>query len=131
MLIAAIVLITAALVFYTLGVWTERRHGVLQWRHAALFALGLLFDVSGTAVMGRIAAQNAVAGAAPAGILTQIMQVTGALALVVMAVHLAWAVVVLIRDRAEEKEKFHAFSVGVWALWLVPYFTGMVGSMAS
>ena len=130
MLSSAIVLITLALVFYTMGVWAERRHGTLTWLHVVFFALGLTFDVSGTWVMGRIAATQGLQTAGTAGVLNQIMAVTGALALAIMAIHLVWAIAVVIRDRANERAAFHKFSVAVWAFWLIPYFTGMIGSMA-
>lgn len=53
------------------------------------------------------------------------MAVTGAAALLLMAAHLTWAVVVLVRDRAVDRQRFHALSLGVWLVWLVPYVTGM------
>ena len=40
-----------------------------------------------------------------------------------------WALVVVIRHRQSELAVFHCFSVVVWAIWLVPYFTGMIGAM--
>lgn len=58
-----------------------------------------------------------------------IMPITGALALILMAVHFVWALVVVIRHRQSELAVFHCFSVVVWAIWLVPYFTGMIGAM--
>lgn len=129
MLVVAIALITSALVLYTTGIWAERRAGSLKPVHAALFGAGLTADASGTFVMTRIAAEGGAAQAGAAGVLTQIMAVTGALALVLMALHLAWAIVVLIRNRPEEKLTFHRFSLAVWAIWLVPYVTGMASSM--
>ncbi len=129
MLIPAIVLIAGALVAYTAGVWSERRSGTLHWWHAGLFGLGLTLDASGTWVMSRIADAGGLATDGTAGVLNQIMAVTGALALALMALHLLWAVVVLVRDRAAEKRTFHRFSLAVWGLWLLPYVTGMLGSM--
>ena len=58
-----------------------------------------------------------------------IMAITGALALILGAVHFVWALVVVIRHRQSELAVFHCFSVVVWAIWLVPYFTGMIGAM--
>ncbi len=124
MLILAIVLITSALVFYTAGVWAERRSGSLTWGHVALFAAGLTFDATGTTVMSRIAA----AGTSSTGLLSQIMVVTGALALVLMAGHLAWALIVMWRDRPSERLVFHKLSLAVWGIWLLPYVTGMLSS---
>lgn len=127
MLAAAVTLITSALVLYSAGVWTEHHAGVLRARHAALFGGGLTMDALGTLIMSRIAAAHT---SAPTGALTQVMQLTGGLALVLMALHLAWAVVVLLRSRAGEREAFHRFSLLVWGIWLIPYVTGMLGSAA-
>ena len=129
-LIPAIVLITAALAFYSAGVWSERRVGRLRWRHAALFGAGLVLDASGTALMTLIAAESSRDRAGAAGILNGLMAWTGAAALALMAVHLAWAVVVLIRNRESERLAFHRFSLAVWALWLIPYLAGALGSAA-
>lgn len=124
MLIAAIVLITGALILYTSGVWAERRSGTLRWAHVGLFAAGLTFDATGTAVMSRIAASAQVAP----NLLNQIMAVTGLIALLLMAGHLVWALVVMWRDRPNERLVFHVLSVAVWGIWLVPYSTGIIGS---
>lgn len=127
MLPVAIILITAALAAYSFGVWAEHRHGTLRPLHVAAFAVGLACDASGTWLMSLIADQQS----GPRGILTQVMMVTGALALVLMLAHLVWALVVLLRDRPAERASFHRLSVGVWAFWLIPYLTGMAGSMVS
>ncbi|WP_179872115.1 HsmA family protein [Microcella indica] len=127
MLLPAIILITLALVLYSVGVWAERAQKVLKPWHAVFFGLGLAADASGTYLMSLIAESNREAGVEP-GILTQIMAVSGVIALVLMAVHFVWAIVVLVRDREAEKHRFHRFSVVVWAIWLVPYLTGAIGS---
>jgi len=127
MLLPAIILITLALVLYSVGVWAERAQKVLKPWHAVFFGLGLAADASGTYLMSLIAESNREAGVEP-GILTQIMAISGVIALVLMAVHFVWAIVVLVRDREAEKHRFHRFSVVVWAIWLVPYLTGAIGS---
>ncbi len=127
MLLPAIILITLALVFYTIGVWAERAQKVLKPWHTAFFGLGLAADASGTYLMSLIAEGNRQAGVEQS-ILNQIMAMSGVIALVLMAVHLAWAVIVLVRNRENEKHSFHRFSVVVWAIWLVPYITGALGS---
>ncbi|WP_181762905.1 hypothetical protein [Rhodococcus spelaei] len=38
---------------------------------------------------------------------------------------------VLVRDRPSEKAGFHRFSIVVWSIWLVPYFTGAIGAMTA
>lgn len=79
MLLTAIVLITAALVFYSTGVWSERRAGRLRWGHVGLFGAGLAFDAAGTTLMAMIAAdsdRSRTGGAA--GVLNSVMAFTGA-----------------------------------------------------
>lgn len=128
MLPAAIITITLALVFYTIGVWGERLQGILKPWHTVFFGLGLISDATGTFQMTQIAAAQREAGIVQ-GPLTQLMAVTGTIAILLMAVHLIWAIVVLRRNREAEKRTFHKFSVIVWAIWLVPYFAGMASSM--
>ena len=63
-------------------------------------------------------------------VLAQLMAATGLVALLLMALHLGWAVVTMIRDRFDEKRVFHRFSIVVWVIWLIPYFTGMAAARA-
>ena len=128
MLIPAIILITAALVFYTIGVWAEHLQKVLKWWHAGLFALGLICDASGTYLMSKIADSDEVQAVGVGAGLNTIMAVTGAAALLLMVLHLVWAIIVLARNREAEKKSFHKFSLVVWAIWLIPYFTGAIGA---
>lgn len=127
MLVIAIVLITAALVWYTVGVMAELRAGRLRPWHVVAFLLGLTFDATGTFVMGQIARTSGAATVS--GPLASVMAVTGAIALVLMALHATWALVVLVRNRASELLGFHRFSLWVWAVWLIPYATGAASAM--
>ena len=40
-----------------------------------------------------------------------------------------WAFIVLIKNKQEAKERFHKFSLIVWAIWLIPYLIGMFMGM--
>ncbi|HSN36689.1 MAG TPA: HsmA family protein [Arthrobacter sp.] len=128
MLLPAIILITSALVFYSIGVWSEHLQRVLKWWHAGFFALGLICDASGTYLMTQLAASGEVRPDGIGGGLNAVMAVTGAAALLLMVIHLGWAVIVLLRNRDVEKKRFHKFSLLVWAIWLVPYCTGAIGT---
>ena len=55
LLICAIVAISLALVFYTIGVWSEHKEKVLKKLHVLFFGLGLAFDTTGTSIMSVIA----------------------------------------------------------------------------
>lgn len=55
MLIYAIISISLALVFYTIGVWSEKVQGQLKKWHLTIFWIGLIFDTIGTTLMSKIA----------------------------------------------------------------------------
>jgi len=44
-------IITMALVFYSIGVWSERIQGRLKWWHLVFFWIGLVCDTVGTGMM--------------------------------------------------------------------------------
>lgn len=122
MLVYAIISITSALVFYTIGVWSEKIQGTLKNWHIATFWVGLLFDTIGTTLMGKIAAS---------GIQLNFHAVTGSLAIVLMLFHAVWATVVSVKDNSNAKSEFHKLSIIVWLIWLIPFITGMfLGMMA-
>lgn len=129
MLIAAIVLISAALVAYTAGVWAEHRAGRLRPLHAVLFGTGLAFDSTGTFLMSKLAAAGTYASDGLAGTLSTVMAITGAAALILMGLHLLWTLGVLLKGSDAARRVFHRFSLTVWVIWLVPYFTGMASAM--
>lgn len=113
------ILISLALVFYTIGVWSERFAGRLKGWHLIFFWGGLVFDTVGTGMMMESAG----------GLTFDIHGVTGVLAILLMFVHAAWASMVLIRKDEKAIANFHKFSVLVWVIWLVPYFTGFFVSI--
>jgi len=115
----AMFLITLALVFYSIGVWSERVAGQLKWWHLIFFWTGLIFDTIGTAIMMEMAG----------GIGIDIHSLTGVLAILLMIIHAIWATVVLMRKDERMIANFHKFSVVVWLIWLIPYFSGFVVSM--
>jgi len=117
----AVIFINLALIFYTAGVWWERVAGVLRWPHLLLFWAGFAADTAGTEMMYRILGR----------IEFNLHGITGLTALSLMLIHALWASWVLWRDNVEAKRYFHRFSILVWAIWLVPYFTGYLLSMAS
>ena len=128
MLIAAIVLISAALLLYSSGVWAERRGGGRRPPPPGRVGAGGGGGAAGPWVLRPIARAGSYETTGVAALLTTLMAVTGALALVLMAVHLAWALVVLWKGSDNARRTFHRFSLVVWALWLVPYFTGMASA---
>jgi uncharacterized repeat protein (TIGR03987 family) len=129
MLAASIVLITAALVAYTTGVWAEHRSGTLKWWHVVAFGVGLTCDASGTTMMAVTAATGVHTRVDRNPVLAGVMATTGTLAILLMALHLAWAIVTMVRNNDAARRRFHKFSLVVWSIWLVPYVTGMLAAM--
>ena len=118
---SASAVITAALVCYTIGVWSERLQGRLRPWHLAFFYLGLVFDTVGTGMMFEFAG----------GMTFDVHGISGLLAILLMLVHAAWATVVLLRRDEAWIRRFHRFSLAVWAIWLIPYFSPMVFAIAT
>lgn len=127
-LIFAIVTITLALVFYTIGVFSERKSKSLSKTHVIIFWLGLLCDTTGTLTMGKIAKSGMGTMSAMGEALHGI---TGFLAIVLMLFHAVWATWVLYKNDEKKKETFHKFSIIVWAIWLIPYVIGMILGMSN
>ena len=119
MTITASIVITLALLFYSIGVWSERISGRLKTWHLVFFWLGLLCDTWGTGMMFDMAG----------GFTSDVHGLTGLIAIILMFVHAVWATVVLARRDERWITSFHRFSVSVWVIWLVPYFSPMFFAM--
>jgi uncharacterized repeat protein (TIGR03987 family) len=120
--IAAAVLITLALIFYSIGVWSERIARYLHPWHVAAFWIGFAFDVSGTWAM-HLLAQGPFE-------LLESHTLTGQIALWLMLAHALWATWVIRRGSEDARTGFHRFSLLVWLFWLIPYFGGMYLGMS-
>jgi uncharacterized repeat protein (TIGR03987 family) len=118
-LLVAIIAMISALLLYTVGVWSERIAGRLKTWHLVLFWIGFIFDTTGTTLMGQIAGKMDF----------DLHGITGALAIILMLSHAIWASVVLRQKNEKAIVNFHKFSILVWLVWLVPFFTGMAGAM--
>ena len=116
-LIASVLLINAALLFYSLGVWAERLARYLKRWHVVTFWIGFAFDVSGTTAMHFISDN-------PFDI-TNPHTLTGQVALWLMCFHAGWATRVIKKDNKEIRSQFHRFSIFVWLIWLIPYLGGV------
>ena len=122
LLLKAVIAITMALIFYTIGVWSEHRARVLKPVHLAFFWLGFCMDTTGTMMMSRLSGDSASSLIGAHGI-------TGVIAILLMLVHAIWATVVLMRRDEKTALVFHRFSIIVWLSWLVPFVLGMMMGM--
>jgi len=112
----SMIVISLALVFYSIGVWSERFQGKLKIWHLVFFWFGLVCDTWGTGLMIEMAG----------GLTFDIHGVTGVLAILLMLIHAIWANLVLIKRDENAINNFHKFSLIVWFIWLIPYFSPMI-----
>lgn len=117
LLIYSSVLISLALIFYSVGVWAERLSRYLKKWHLIAFWTGFAFDVSGTFLMHLIS-EN------PFNPL-DFHTLTGQIALWLMLAHAIWASIVVSKQNENLRKKFHRYSIFVWFVWLIPYIGGM------
>ena len=116
----ATIIISLALLFYSIGVWSERIQGRLKVWHTLFFWAGLIFDTWGTGMMLEFAG----------GLTFDIHGISGLLAIILMLVHAIWATYVLVKKDEKMIVSFHKFSVFVWLVWLIPYLSPMFFQMA-
>ena len=117
---AAVIIINLALLFYSIGVWGERLQGRLKVWHTVFFWFGLVCDTWGTGLMFEFVG----------GMSYDIHGISGLLAIILMLVHAIWATVVLLKKDEKMIVNFHKFSIFVWLVWLIPYFSPMAFRMA-
>jgi len=113
---SASIIITLALVFYSIGVWSERFAGKLKTWHLVFFVFGLICDTWGTGMMFEMVG----------GMAFDVHGITGLIAILLMLIHAVWAFVVLIKKDEKAIHNFHKFSLFVWFIWLIPYFSPMI-----
>ena len=134
-LLAAIVIISMALIFYSVGVWSERIQGRLKGWHVTAFGLGLVCDFVGTAFMAELVRLT--------GHDNSLHATLGSIAIFLMAIHAGWAFWTFRKVQklwafwtfrkgsARAKRNFSRFSVIVWWVWLIPYFIGVYLGMTA
>lgn len=122
-LLAAIVIISLALIFYSVGVWSERIQGRLRAWHVMAFGLGLICDFVGTTFMAelvRLTGQD-----------NRLHAVLGSIAIFLMTIHAVWAFWTFRKGSPQAKRNFSKFSIIVWVIWLIPYFIGAYLGMST
>ncbi len=122
LLLFSTVSITLALIFYSVGVWSERISRLLKKWHVVAFWIGFSFDITGTVAMHYIS-DNAFD-------ITDLHTLTGQIALWLMLAHAIWATRVVKQNNQQLRKLFHRYSLFVWLIWLVPYIGGMLMGMS-
>jgi uncharacterized repeat protein (TIGR03987 family) len=112
-----ILLVTSACLLYTTAIWTEQFQGRLTGRIIALFVAGFTCDITGTLCMFIRARSRQ----APAGI----HGLSGSIALVIMLIHLIWALISLKHRTDRSAKHFNQFSPFAWCMWMIAFLTGI------
>ncbi|MFH0804673.1 MAG: HsmA family protein [Patescibacteria group bacterium] len=109
-----VLLICAALILYTTAIWTEKFQRILRRWMVTVFALGFTCDLAGTSAMvWRSIGQP-----------LDVHECAGVAALVIMALHLGWATLALVRG-GQYSHLFSRYSVYAWGVWLIAFITGV------
>ncbi|MBL1422211.1 MAG: TIGR03987 family protein [Alphaproteobacteria bacterium] len=111
----AAILFTLAFLFYTIGIWAEYFSKRLKKWHAIAFFLGVIADTVATGVITKYVG----------GFVYNAHSIIGMIGLILMIVHLIWAVIVLRSKNEIALSNFHKFSIFVWAIWMMAYLSGV------
>jgi uncharacterized repeat protein (TIGR03987 family) len=122
-LVFSTIAITLALVFYSIGVWSERLARILKRKHLAFFWAGFVFDTTGTTLMTTLATTISN------GNFLNLHALTGVLAIALMLFHAIWGTLTLISGNERRLRNFHKFSIIVWIIWLIPYCLGFIANI--
>ncbi|HLC64472.1 MAG TPA: hypothetical protein VJK25_04000 [Patescibacteria group bacterium] len=105
--------ITAALIMYSLAIWTEHFSKEIRAWMVITFSAALTCDLIGTGIT-----------ALHREVLTiNLHGLFGFLALTVMALHFCWAFIAITRQ-GKAAEYFHCWSTKTWCIWLVAFVSG-------
>ena len=111
----AIVFIVTALIFYSVAIWTEKIIGRLKFWLVILFSLGFICDLVGTSLMFARATTK---------FSFSVHTFCGYSALLIMALHLSWAILAL-KKSGKYEQYFTRFSLMAWLVWLLAFFSGV------
>lgn len=104
-----------ALILYSTAIFAHKYRGTLRTWMMAVFGAGLTADVAGTILLCVLPSH---------GWKWTFHSVSGLLALVIMALHFAWALVAVTR-KGKSEERFHRWSLRAWLLWLAAFISGI------
>jgi uncharacterized repeat protein (TIGR03987 family) len=118
-LMAAIVFIVCALLFYSISIWSTKITKKLKLWHVVLSWLGFACDFTGTMLMSILAGKWE----------WNLHGITGAAAIVLMLGTAIWMTYTYVTKKETLLASYHKFSIVVWVIWLIPFVGGMAGGM--
>ena len=120
MLIYAIIFITSALLFYTIGIWCCRIQRKLKKWHLIMIYLGLISDILGTTIMSKISAK---------GFQFNFHGITGLFGIILMLFQALWGTKAVNSGDENARANFLKFSIPVWIIWIIAYISGAILGM--
>jgi len=120
MLVFSIILISSALIIYTISILNEfRRKTLLPW-HAIMFCIGFSFDLASTIIMYKLGGSN---------ITVSLHGTLGYIALLLMLINAIGSVIILNKKHENLLIQFYKFSFFAWIIWVISFILGMVTHM--
>ncbi len=115
LILLSVVLITLALILYSVAVWLNRRSRQLTVANIGIFWVAVACDALATRFMG----------ARVETIRWDLHTISGYLALALMAALTLWGTVALLRRRDDWIALFHKLALPIWVIWVGSYITGV------
>ena len=115
LILLSVVLITLALLLYSMAVWLNWRSRRLTFAHIAIFWGAVTCDALATRFMG----------ARVETIRWDLHTISGYLALGLMAGLTLWGTAALLQKRDDRLARFHRLAIPIWIVWGGTYITGV------
>ncbi len=114
LLFYGVILFTVALVFYSISVWAGWFSKRLKLWHIYVFLIGLFTDFLATLLTYL----------AIGGIVITLHSVLGFISIILMFIHVVWAVIIFRAGNENLITNFHKISLFVWGIWMISYISG-------
>ncbi len=115
LILLSVILITLALLLYSMAVWLNWRSRRLTFAYIAIFWGAVACDALATRFMG----------ARVETIRWDLHTISGYLALGLMAGLTLWGTAALLQKRDDRLARFHRLAIPIWIVWVGSYITGV------
>ncbi len=116
MLVFSIILISLALIIYTIPILNEVKLKTLLPWHAIMFCIGFSFDLVSTIIMYNLAGNK---------LSFSLHSILGYSALLLMLINAIGSVIILNIKHKNLLVSFYKFSFFAWIMWIISYILGM------
>ena len=117
MLVFSVILMSLALIIYTVSILNEFwRKKLLPW-HAFMFCTGFCFDVASTIIMYKLGGSRFSIG---------VHSILGGIALSLMLTNAIGSIILLNKSHKNLLIQFYKFSFFAWIIWVPSYIIGAV-----